>query len=150
MSPGAGAIDLAEGGEQVIGQVGWDAAAGILDFEADDSLVGRLGKDSGAEHNFSVVREFDGVSEEIEEDLSDPRGVSREARGNLGRGVTDQLDVFAERALGEQEGGALDQFSKVKGFGLDLEFSGFDFREIEDVVDDPQKRFGRILDRGGE
>ncbi|MCX6606309.1 MAG: hypothetical protein NTV52_22335, partial [Acidobacteria bacterium] len=91
-------------------------------------------------------REFDGVADEVEHDLADAAGVSEEDLGGVGHPIEDEFDVgigeFGGEEFADFDGGEVD----IGGDGFDGELAGFDFREVEQVVDDGQEGFAGVAD----
>ena len=67
--------------------------------KCSEHVVIGFGSDSDLNNHFALVREFDGVTDEIDNHLPQPAGVSEQAAGNIGRysaGKFQSLFVSAE------------------------------------------------------
>lgn len=76
---------------------GFDADAGVFDFEADGELIVpgcRCLKDADADLAF--FGEFDGIANQIDENLAEPVGVDEDAGGNVLFDVAMQEDAGFE------------------------------------------------------
>src|SRR4029078_12725698 len=94
-------------------------------------------------HHFTAaVRKFNGVADEIVQDLPEPARIAAQKAGNAGIDVTGQLDVLAVSTFGQQFHGAFDRFAQVEIEELEHEFAGFDLGEVQNVVDDREQRVG--------
>ena len=112
----AGAAELAGGGgvhlleflKQQVLFVGGDADAGIRHAEAQaDSLDRRIGLERfHPDLHLSCHRKFDGVADEVGEDLTKPTGVSIQVAGYFGGDVAGEGETFFSGAQG-QAGGKL-------------------------------------------
>ena len=69
---------------------------------------------------------------------------------NVGVKVADEFETFAVGHVGDEVEGVLDGFAEVVGDFFDFEFAGFDFGEVEDVVDDGEEGFARGADGADE
>ena len=85
-------------------------------------------------------RELDGVREQIQQDLTQPRTVAVDGNRHVGVDPVIDLKALGVRLVGEHLAGFLDGAPQVEVGAIELEKSGFDLREVEHVVDDPQER----------
>ena len=149
---GGGGVDLAEGLEEPVLAFERDADAGVAHREAKPlGLVGRGGGETGrADENLAVLGEFDGVGDEIDEDLANAEGVADEER----RDVVGDLLMDAEGVGGGRGDGDVDGFAdtaaKVEGRAFEFDAPLFDFGEVEDLVDDGQEGVAAGADGVGE
>jgi hypothetical protein len=131
---GGGVVDLGEGVEHGLELVGGDADAGVGD--ADGDLVAPGGRlVAGGEGDRAAEGELVGVAEDVEEDLLQAQGVGVDHRaGQLGV----EVELVAGGAHGGAEGGreVAEEDAEVDGLGADLEASGLDAGEVEDVLDE--------------
>src|SRR3984957_2736953 len=113
----------------------------VDDLESQQAIL------AGCPHphdNLAGVRELDGVADEIDEDLAQPHRIAPHGAGYVEIDGTGQLQPLRMGSAGEDLAGFFDGFAQAEFDALELEFSGFDLREIQDVVDDLQQRFGRM------
>ena len=143
------AVGLGEGLEDVLLLVGGNADAGIADAEVQERTAGVVGIRRGvdAQHDFALVRELDGVAEDVQEHLAQSAGVADEVGRHVGRDVVGELEPFLRGAERQQLGGVADGLAEIERGVVELEPLRFDLREVEDVVDDPEQRLGRRLHR---
>ncbi|VVN48898.1 hypothetical protein PS681_06148 [Pseudomonas fluorescens] len=78
--------------------------------------------------------ELDGVADQIGEDLFQTQR------------VTDQFQLLGVRGGGEDGQGVLQQIAQIERNVVEHQFAGLDFREVEDLVDDPQQAVGGFFD----
>ena len=142
---GVWGIELGEGGEEFgdIGRV--DADAGVLDFECErwGGLINR-----GCEGNEAGRGEFDGITEEIGENLIEEVGVGLDPVGVVEVGDEGEGDGFTCEHGGDPIGETGEEMGEGEGFGVDVDFTGFDFGEVEDVVDEVEEIFAALVDHG--
>ncbi len=123
----AGVVDVFSGGV-----VGWGSGGGFLVAGGDgDAAIGG--------------GEFDGVGEEVVEDLLEAAGIG----GDEGHGGGDEEVEFDIFFLGEgthEIGHGFADVGDVDLFFAEDEFSGFDFGEIEEVIDEIEELFGAGAD----
>src|SRR5579863_8151450 len=94
--------------------------------------------------NLAGVRELDGVADEIDEDLAQPHRIAPHGAGDVEIDGTGQFKPLRMSSAGKDLDGLFDGFAQAELDALELELSGFDFREIQDVVDDLQQRLSRM------
>ena len=128
-----GAVLLAEGIEDVRLFVGCDADAGVGhgDVHLHHALIVVVATDGAAahpHHHLAHFGEFDGIAHQVDQHLAHAAGVAAQLARQAGRDVGHQR-------------------TQVKGHRVDQQLAGFDFGEVQDVVDDGQQRFGRALDQ---
>ena len=80
-----GGIGLGEGAEQALLMLAADPDAGVDDFDKGADPPGRRRRLLADAHgDFARLGELDGVAEQIEQDLADPRGVALDRSGARG------------------------------------------------------------------
>lgn len=148
---GSASAGLFEGIKDAQEGVGFDADAGVGDFNTDDrgAGIGGSGVVGGSDGDRAAgVGKFNGVLEEVPEDLLEAEGIGvDEVRGsiefNAKPGAVGE-DFFA----GDKECVA-DDAMQVGGFEVEIEFAGDDTIEIEKVIDEAGFEFDVATD-GGE
>src|SRR5665213_45830 len=113
------------------------------DFGADEIFIQRL--DAQLNSNSAMVREFDSVPNDIEKNLLKTCGVSQNLRRVQGE-LNLETRVFLLRFDTEECDCLLNQNPQIAFTKLVAQLSGFDFRKIEDVVDDIVKLLAVSLD----
>ena len=145
--PGGGRVRLGEGLENKALLLRRDPDAGVLDLDAEpDLFVGPPGHVDGND-DFTLVRELDGVAQEVGQDLPEPARVADQPVGDGARDRIGQLDGLPFGQEGDAGHGRVDRVPEVERDFLHLDLLGLDFREVENVVDDRHERIGRRLDR---
>jgi hypothetical protein len=99
-----------------------------------------LGVDANV--NVAVLGELDGVANQIQKNLAEAAGIPEKKVGNRIGGVEGKLKTFLARTDRAGFQSFVEAFAKTERDGPDLELSGFDFREVQNVVDDRKQRFG--------
>jgi hypothetical protein len=143
---GGGSIGLGECVEEVGERGGWDAHAGIFDGEEEGDIGIVLGFDADADDDFAVVGEFDGIDDEVGDDLAEPAGVTLEHGGEVRIGKEDQFDMLFFCAVSEEFDGAFGGGEEVELERFEMEFTGLHFGEVEDIINDGEEGFGAVLD----
>ena len=140
--PGVGGFDLVEAVEDGVELIGGDAATLVGDLE-QDGVGGDLDVDADGGGGRG---EFDGVREEVGEDLEDAVGVSIEVEGvgaGTGRGVLDDdADGGLVGHAGHGVGCLLDEVAQGATADLQGSPAGLHAFEIEDVVDEADEAIG--------
>ena len=94
-------------------------------------------------------RELDRVPQKVDENLADPGQVANHCLGNAGVQQIFQVDGLARCGGGDQVHCALDALADVERQRLELDGTGIDAREIEDLVDHRQEAVCAFVDRFG-
>ena len=145
------AVGLHEGLKQPFALFGGKPDAGVGDPDDEPELALRrfvpaaTGQALQREPDRACLGELDGVAQKIEQDLSQPQGIAQYALGHVGRDVGCELHALGGGLRGQRLDRALDQLHRRQVEGLEIEATGLDLREIEDVVDDAQQRRRRIV-----
>lgn len=92
-----------------------------------------------AEGNGAGAREFDGVVEEVAEDLAETGFVAEEGVREVGREVEVEREALGggDGAVGFFEGG--EEGAEGKGGGGEFQFAGFDGAEVEEISDEAEE-----------
>ena len=143
VAAGSGAVRLHEGLEEVCPLSGGHTDTRIADGTGDQCRFGGAGENgSDFQVNFSLIGEFYGVPQQVDQDLAQPKGIADHLCRNL-RGDADVeieppfhgLDL--DDALhGGQAGG------EGKIDGLQGQLSGFYLGEVQEIVNEVQERPG--------
>ncbi len=86
---------------------------------------------------------FQRVTQQIGQDLAQPRAVNQQHVGNVGRNIDQQLNAFFARPRHVGANKRLNEGADRDGLRLQLHFAGFNPGKVENVVDDMQQRLGR-------
>ena len=111
-----------------------------------DQLAGlrRPGAERGGQRHLPGLGELDGVADEVEEDLAEPRRVAAERHRRHVVGEVE-LDALARGLRPEHRLEAREQVAKLEVGALDLARARLDLREVEDVVQDVHQRLARVV-----
>ncbi|MNY68170.1 hypothetical protein D3C86_2058870 [compost metagenome] len=85
-------------------------------------------------------RKLDGVSNDIGHDLPKAPGIADDLAENRSIDTDDQLDVLFQRRRGQEGHHILDRLRRIERHAAQPHLPGLDLREIENIVDDRQKR----------
>ena len=117
--------------------------AGVLHGYEDHSLASRFrfaGSQVGRDDHFFFVSEFHRVADEIDENLLDAFAVTENHARNPLFNEVNQLDLTLSRIVGEHLNGFLNECREVDRLVFELNFLGFKFRKIENVIDEVNER----------
>ncbi len=122
---------------------GGDADAGVDDVEVE-SVFEFIGVDEDGD--FAFVGEFDGVADEVDEDLFEAHIVGNDVfwDGVLEGG--DESDAFFVGADFQQVVNGSESLCGGNGFELDVEFVGVHFGEVEDIIEEGEEVAAVALD----
>src|SRR5262245_4198424 len=131
------AIPLAELLEQLGRLLRAHADAGV--GNGKHHLLGRSARNAlGVERYPTILSEFAGVAQEVEEDLADPKRVAAQP-ADSGRAANDELvSVLLGKRL-NGGGDLLYDACNVEILDLQLQAAGLDLGEIKDLVDEPEE-----------
>ena len=90
--------------------------------------------------------ELDGIAKQVGEDLANPQRIADEIAAGLGRQRHRQCQPLLPRLKGKQAPDRIDELAHRERFAGEVEMSGFNFRQIEDVIDDRHHRLARAHD----
>ncbi len=134
---GDAAIGLLELLEDAVVLVGCDADAGVAHQNVD--LAGpHAGLDD--DRDAAAIRELHGVAGEIEQHLSQPRGVADHVARQRIVDIGSDLELLRLRTGGNELDRLLHQCRKIEGARVEVDAAGFDLGEIEDLVDQRKQR----------
>src|SRR6516164_5329151 len=83
------------------------------------------------QHHFAFVGELNGITDEVDDDLTKANRVTEDAIRQVYLNVTAQLQLFLMSARGEQAHGVLEGVTKIKVSLIELELPCLDLGEIE-------------------
>ncbi len=91
-------------------------------------------------------RELDAVANQVDNDLPKPGDISLHSSLDAIVHLVRQLESLLGGFCREQVQGILDAVPQIKRCFLQVQLPGFDLREVQDVVDDGEKRFAAVVD----
>ncbi len=143
-----GTVGLDEGRKDGLLFFGGDADAGVHHAKAElDVAVDWFGGPN-FEGDLAFFREFEGVAEEIDENLAEADGIANQFIRNGGRHIGDEFQRFLRGADAEGLDDISDQLAEAKVNIFELHETGLDFGKVEDVIDDGQEGAGGFLGEG--
>src|SRR5271157_1872494 len=137
------AVRLGESAEDEALFIGRDARSrvGYGEVKADLPLGYRL--HPNLQNDLPPVGEFDGIAEEVGQDLAEAQGVADHAVRGVGADVQSQLHLLPVRPRTERLDRLAETLAQAECGWLQVEPAGLDLGEVEDVVDDPQEQIRR-------
>ena len=96
--------------------------------------------------DFTRTGEFDGVADQVLQNLAQPRGVAGEDGRRVRRHADDEFEFLFRSGLAVEVHDVFQDVFKVEVDGLQGEHPGFDFGEIKDVVDYAEQKTGGLAD----
>ena len=91
--------------------------------------------------DFAHGGEFDGIADEVKDDLAYAQRVADHVVGHRGIDRPDQLQAFFMRTHRQHTDGLLQAVAQAEGDRFNLEFAGLDLRQVKNIVDDMQQCF---------
>ena len=90
--------------------------------------------------------ELDRVADEVIEDLAEFLGVGFDPGGEVGSEIQGEGEAFAAGGVEVGGGDVVEEIAEGEGRGAEGEFAGFDFGEVEHVVDHVQEVLAARVD----
>ena len=150
----AGAAVLARGGAVGLGELLEDAGHGLRrnsdarvpHFKARDEVLGVLFQPGHMYQHLALLSELDGVADQVGQNLPQADRVTTQTGGHFRFNPAGQLNVLLVGAFSQHLDAALHGLAQIEIDDFERKFSGFDFREVQDVVDDTQQISGAGAD----
>lgn len=112
-----------------------DADARVRHGEAQGARLAGLGVVRDADGDFPAVGKFNGVADEVHDDLPQTLGVPDQFDRHIRRGGDEEFEPFFLRPERHKFRGLVQHFMEVEADLLEVDVSRFDFGEVENVVD---------------
>ena len=96
-----------------------------------------------ANDDLAAVRELGGIAAQVDQHLAQPQWVADQGGGHIGGRVKQQLEAFVLGLQAEHAGQVLQHIVQMEIDCLQAHLAGFNFGEVQDVVDDAQQDFTR-------
>ena len=113
------------------------------DPRIDHAHMNRVGADIGgprhAHDDLAFAREFQRISNEIRDDLAQPKRVSHDPVAHIGVDIHHEVDAPLPGPRRQHAERLADGVAERERDPLELELARLDLRNIEDVVDKPQQ-----------
>src|SRR5207249_1263689 len=94
------------------------------------------------DENLTLIGELDRVSDQIHQNLPQAIGVTNHQIGHLIRYLASEFDVLFGGSRGKNFQRVIQTIAQPEGRRMKVKFASFNFREIENVVDDLKQRVG--------
>ena len=145
--PQSGAAVLARGGhvglrerlEQLGALFARHAGAGVAHRKAQHGFLADALHQRGFQVNFAALGELDGVVDDVREHLTEAQRIPDQVERHRVRNVDEKLEPLVVCLLKGDGRDATHDIFEIEVDGLNIELAGFDFAEIEDVVDDAEQ-----------
>ena len=95
-------------------------------------------------HHFALIGELDGVTDKIDEHLTQADGITAKPAGHIGMNVPGQFKLLRMGARAKRFEHVAQFFAHIEIDRFQFQFAGFDLGEVQNLVDDRQQRFGRF------
>ena len=143
-------VGLGEGGEELLAGGARDADAGVADRVTDPAarlisavLVCGGGLASEREEDRAALGKFDGVAQQVAEDLLDPVGVAEHRLGQVRGDHRAQQDALRRGHFDERLHDSFRESPRAERDAFEFEPVRLDLRQIKDVVEQMHQRLGR-------
>ncbi len=143
VGPGRGRVELGEGLENGLLLVRFDTDAGVGDRveEFGPATVAFLAPDGGPD--LAPGREFDGIAEQIDQDLAQPARIALGFMGQVRGGLGQQGQALG-LGLGQQHGlGLAQDLGRIVGDTGHLHRAGLDRGQLQNVAEQGHEGFAR-------
>src|SRR6266849_281819 len=94
----------------------------------------------------TLIREFDGIADKIDKHLPEPSRIADDSIRQAVRYVADEFDFLLVSTQRQKTQTVSNALAETEIDRAELQFSGFDFRKIQDVVEDRHQRVGGSFD----
>ena len=126
-----------------------NADTGIADGERNHALVrcrSRIAGDGDVHRDLARLGELHRVSDQVQDHLPQAQRIGHDRVGDVRRRPIRELEPFLVPPHRQHLNGLGDEIAQAARLRAELEPARLDLREIEEVVDDAEQRFGRCLD----
>ncbi len=146
VTAGRGAISLHERHEQPLQFLLVHPDPRIADAEGQARFVIVFLGQRDREGDMTGVGEFEGVAEQVAENLIEPKLIPQDHPRNVAFHVKIELKPARDGTLGKNDPQLREDVFEIEGFVFQFDPLRLDFRIVENVVDDPQQHFRRPAD----
>src|SRR5271170_4024262 len=119
--------------------IGRNADPGVFDGKANLPARGAYRLTANRQGDATGLGELDRIADKIDEDLSQTGGIRDQCARQFAVERVAEVELLFRRAQCQKIEGPLDTFPQVKRMYLELQFSRFDFRKVENIVDDREE-----------
>ena len=99
---------------------------------------------TGTQYHLAGLGKFDGIVDQIGNHLLDPKGVPNNVVRHVVINQRHKVQVFAVGRRGEHNHDFFHNVPELEGNAIQDQLARLNLREIQNVVDDRQKNFGRL------
>ncbi len=143
---GGRTLRLGEGVEDIPLLLGSDANTRVPHHEMQHHSFRGLRFEIHIHQHLSFISKLERVSNQVDQYLADPAQVSDQAVGHLSLHFVNQLKVPLVGPDRQGLQGVSNRVPQSEFVGIEFQLACLDLREIEDVIDDGEQRFGRVID----
>ena len=136
-----------EGFEEVLLLLIGNAGTCIGDGHLDEQGIGIADFRRDIDSDIASAREFYGVADQVSENLLESNVVDFDREERVQRMVEPQDRLVLLGSALVERFDVLEDLEKIGRLGHEFEALGFNFRQVENVVDDAQQGLGAIEDR---
>ncbi|MNL19577.1 hypothetical protein D3C87_1407860 [compost metagenome] len=146
MPPRRGRIDLRKFFEHRGEFLVRNAEPGVLDPDRQHQVRSSHGFRLQVDEDMSLLGKLHRIADEIGDDLAEAPGVPEHGLPHGSITAHDEFDILVGGSRRKQGGNVLDRLHRIEWRLSQLHLPGIDLREIENVVDDRQKRIAGFND----
>src|SRR4029079_6338071 len=119
--------------------VGRNADSCIADRKSNGAGQGEFWIPHHSHRDGPAIDKFECVADEVNEDLVESVGVSNHGTRDVRRKVAGELKAFFIGSHGQNLNGLFNQVAQIKVGLFQIQMGDFDFRQVEDVVNQRQQ-----------
>ena len=116
-----------------------DAMLNAVHLEVTACVVLGLLSRGHADENLALLRELDGIVDEVHQDLAQLVAVSTHTFRHIGMNELNELEPFLCGVSLERYHDVLDHTPQVEGDRCQFHLARFDLRDVKDLVDDEEE-----------
>lgn len=147
-----GIIDLGKLLKELVLFFRGNADARIADGKGQPNGIGSVGEWEGVylKEDLAGLGKFNGISDQVDEDLAQACGIADEGIGQIGLAGKDEFELLFLGGLEAMDGSQfVEERVELERDGFEAEFSGFNFGKVEDIVEEDEEGIGGAFDVGG-
>ena len=133
-----GTVFLCEGVENALLFFGWNSDSRIAHRKTQSNFVFGTFQFFDFKFDFALFGEFYRISQKVYQDLFDARFVDENLFGQTLFDIQKQFQIFALCLIKHNIDDLIGKFVHIVTIDVQFQFSGFNFRKIENVIDDAQ------------
>jgi len=119
--------------------------SGVGDDEMDGVRLGVTGFQFHLRSDFAFVDELDGITNQVEDDLTQPHGISANGFRNVGSDMAKEFEALFIGAMGKSFEGGFLAVPQIEIAGFRFDFAGLHSGQVENIVADGEQRVGGEL-----